>query len=514
MKHGHGRGLTNGGNQCYKIAALQALAHVQPFASFFRELTTENWKVTTKGALADAFETITRELFQTTSDDPVNSKPFCDVLGIYKAQFNKGDQQDSQEAMLFMIEILCKELVLATPLEESDDDWARSVPGALFTCQLQTIHLCHGSYTSVFEHMLSVPLPHRRDGTLSLMDCMALFLAEETLEVDCDLCQGKKKKRKQVGKVLRFPPYLIVHLKRFQRGSDSKLCNMVDWSGLYDFKQFASDLVIRPASCVYRACGVVHHSGSTLNEGHYYTDVVVTPGDFKSQETTTYFRYNDSTVAEAPDPKVDTEGMKTAYIIILSREDAWGRDFKDIFNAPGSGNGSRDADPLVFPTSKERHACDISGTTISVIPDADDVDSEFSGLGGFAHLRGRDRNDDDESFGTPSISESCDGDRGGGDTTSEFIGFYPYKHFKLPPTFFLRGQNWKELVKKKRPTWAMNDWMKLEKVAVDVLHKMKLSDKMDSLPGSVTNFKKELNLDYDLNRLVLREFLQNQTAYR
>ena len=54
----------------------------------------------------------------------------------------------------------------------------------------------------------------------------------------------------------------------------------------------------------------------------------------------------------------------------------------------------------------------------------------------------------------------------------------------------------------------------MEKVAVDVLHKMKLSDKMDSLPGSVTNFKKELNLDYDLNRLVLREFLQNQTAYR
>ena len=61
---------------------------------------------------------------------------------------------------------------------------------------------------------LSLPLPKRR-GSLSLHDCLKLFVVSETISGwKCPKCQCARTARKCMD-VWQLPPVLVVHLKRF-----------------------------------------------------------------------------------------------------------------------------------------------------------------------------------------------------------------------------------------------------------------------------------------------------------
>lgn len=97
--------------------------------------------------------------------------------------------------------------------------------------------------------------------TTTLEDCLRAFSAEETLDGDnrpvCARCRRRRKSSKSLA-IHRFPPILVIHLKRFQYNSTSrtKLSTAVDFpigSGL-DLVPY-STAAARPSSSGNSAAG-------------------------------------------------------------------------------------------------------------------------------------------------------------------------------------------------------------------------------------------------------------------
>ncbi|XP_010155184.1 PREDICTED: ubiquitin carboxyl-terminal hydrolase 2 [Eurypyga helias] len=147
--------------------------------------------------------------------------------------------------------------------------------GDLFVGQLKSSLTCSecGYCSTAFDPFwdLSLPIPKKGYGEVTLMDCLRLFTKEDVLDGDekptCCRCKARTRCTKKFS-IQKFPKILVLHLKRFSeaRIRTSKLTTFVNFQLKdLDLREFASQ------SCnhaVYNLYAVSNHSGTTMG-GHY-----------------------------------------------------------------------------------------------------------------------------------------------------------------------------------------------------------------------------------------------------
>lgn len=164
---------------------------------------------------------------------------------------------------------------------------------------------------------LSLPLlPTGSSDTLTLEACIREFMKVEELSSDnmwrCPKCQDFRNATKQFT-LWKLPPYLIMHIKRFQsdaRRGHSKRADVVA-APLHDLD--LSPFVSSESLATYNLYAVCNHHG-TMSSGHY-TAVCRSTG-FDGGPRTNWFLFDDASITPiSPDQVID----KNNYLLLFER---------------------------------------------------------------------------------------------------------------------------------------------------------------------------------------------------
>ncbi|NXU28850.1 UBP2 hydrolase, partial [Thalassarche chlororhynchos] len=311
-------GLRNLGNTCFMNSILQCLSNTKELRDYclqnqyLRDLNNNSRMRTT---LMSEFAKLIQLLWTSSPNDSVSPSEFKTQIQRYAPRFVGYNQQDAQEFLRFLLDGLHNEVnrVLVRPRASTDtldhlpDDeksrqmWRRyqeredSRIGDLFVGQLKSSLTCSecGYCSTAFDPFwdLSLPIPKKGYGEVTLMDCLRLFTKEDVLDGDekptCCRCKARTRCTKKFS-IQKFPKILVLHLKRFSeaRIRMSKLTTFVNFQLKdLDLREFASQ------SCnhtVYNLYAVSNHSGTTMG-GHYTAYC-------KSPVSSEWHSFNDSRV--------------------------------------------------------------------------------------------------------------------------------------------------------------------------------------------------------------------------
>ncbi|XP_006020441.1 ubiquitin carboxyl-terminal hydrolase 2 isoform X1 [Alligator sinensis] len=291
-------GLRNLGNTCFMNSILQCLSNTRELrdyclqSQYLRDLNNTSRMHT---ALMSEFAKLLQLLWTSPPNDAVSPSEFKTQIQRYAPRFVGYNQQDAQEFLRFLLDGLHSEVnrVLVRPRASADNldhlpdeekgrqMWRRyqeredSRIGDLFVGQLKSSLTCSecGYCSTAFDPFwdLSLPIPKKGYGEVTLMDCLRLFTKEDVLDGDekptCCRCKARTRCTKKFS-IQKFPKILVLHLKRFSeaRIRTSKLTTFVNFPLRdLDLREFAAQ------SCnhaVYNLYAVSNHSGTTMG-GHY-----------------------------------------------------------------------------------------------------------------------------------------------------------------------------------------------------------------------------------------------------
>ncbi|KAM6190881.1 ubiquitin carboxyl-terminal hydrolase 2 isoform 1-T1 [Sarcoramphus papa] len=311
-------GLRNLGNTCFMNSILQCLSNTKELRDYCLQnqyLRDLNNNSRMRTALMSEFAKLIQLLWTSSPNDSVSPSEFKTQIQRYAPRFVGYNQQDAQEFLRFLLDGLHSEVnrVLVRPRASTDtldhlpDDeksrqmWRRyqeredSRIGDLFVGQLKSSLTCSecGYCSTAFDPFwdLSLPIPKKGYGEVTLMDCLRLFTKEDVLDGDekptCCRCKARTRCTKKFS-IQKFPKILVLHLKRFSeaRIRTSKLTTFVNFQLKdLDLREFASQ------SCnhaVYNLYAVSNHSGTTMG-GHYTAYC-------KSPVSSEWHSFNDSRV--------------------------------------------------------------------------------------------------------------------------------------------------------------------------------------------------------------------------
>ncbi|NXP49402.1 UBP2 hydrolase, partial [Heliornis fulica] len=311
-------GLRNLGNTCFMNSILQCLSNTRELRDYCLQnqyLRDLNNNSRMRTALMSEFAKLIQLLWTSSPNDSVSPSEFKTQIQRYAPRFVGYNQQDAQEFLRFLLDGLHSEVnrVLVRPRASTDtldhlpDDeksrqmWRRyqeredSRIGDLFVGQLKSSLTCSecGYCSTAFDPFwdLSLPIPKKSYGEVTLMDCLRLFTKEDVLDGDekptCCRCKARTRCTKKFS-IQKFPKILVLHLKRFSeaRIRTSKLTTFVNFQLKdLDLREFASQ------SCnhtVYNLYAVSNHSGTTMG-GHYTAYC-------KSPVSSEWHSFNDSRV--------------------------------------------------------------------------------------------------------------------------------------------------------------------------------------------------------------------------
>ncbi|NXR62721.1 UBP2 hydrolase, partial [Rhadina sibilatrix] len=311
-------GLRNLGNTCFMNSILQCLSNTKELRDYCLQnqyLRDLNNNSRMRTALMSEFAKLIQLLWTSSPNESVSPSEFKTQIQRYAPRFVGYNQQDAQEFLRFLLDGLHSEVnrVLVRPRASTDtldhlpDDeksrqmWRRyqeredSRISDLFVGQLKSSLTCSecGYCSTAFDPFwdLSLPIPKKGYGEVTLMDCLRLFTKEDVLDGDekptCCRCKARTRCTKKFS-IQKFPKILVLHLKRFSeaRIRSSKLTTFVNFPlKELDLREFASQ------SCnhaVYNLYAVSNHSGTTMG-GHYTAYC-------KSPVSSEWHTFNDSRV--------------------------------------------------------------------------------------------------------------------------------------------------------------------------------------------------------------------------
>ncbi|NXF77710.1 UBP2 hydrolase, partial [Sclerurus mexicanus] len=311
-------GLRNLGNTCFMNSILQCLSNTKELRDYCLQnqyLRDLNNNSRMRTALMSEFAKLIQLLWTSSPNESVSPSEFKTQIQRYAPRFVGYNQQDAQEFLRFLLDGLHSEVnrVLVRPRASTDsldhlpDDeksrqmWRRyqeredSRISDLFVGQLKSSLTCTecGYCSTAFDPFwdLSLPIPKKGYGEVTLMDCLRLFTKEDVLDGDekptCCRCKARTRCTKKFS-IQKFPKILVLHLKRFSeaRIRSSKLTTFVNFQLKdLDLREFASQ------SCnhaVYNLYAVSNHSGTTMG-GHYTAYC-------KSPVSSEWHSFNDSRV--------------------------------------------------------------------------------------------------------------------------------------------------------------------------------------------------------------------------
>ncbi|XP_061870177.1 ubiquitin carboxyl-terminal hydrolase 2 isoform X2 [Colius striatus] len=291
-------GLRNLGNTCFMNSILQCLSNTKELRDYCLQnqyLRDLNNNSRMRTALMSEFAKLIQLLWTSSPNDSVSPSEFKTQIQRYAPRFVGYNQQDAQEFLRFLLDglhsevnrVLVRPRTSTDPLDHLPDEeksrqmWRRyqeredSRIGDLFVGQLKSSLTCSecGYCSTAFDPFwdLSLPIPKKSYGEVTLMDCLRLFTKEDVLDGDekptCCRCKARTRCTKKFS-IQKFPKILVLHLKRFSeaRVRTSKLTTFVNFQLKdLDLREFASQ------SCnhaVYNLYAVSNHSGTTMG-GHY-----------------------------------------------------------------------------------------------------------------------------------------------------------------------------------------------------------------------------------------------------
>jgi len=357
-------GLTNLGNTCFMNSAMQCLSAVPHLVEYFlsanerkvvedsRQLgdnASSNGKRNKyKGLLAEEFGTTIRHMWQGAAYSCYAPRELKSLVGKVANRFEGYEQHDCQEFLRFFVDVLHQDLnrVYKTPpyaeikdrlegeslrqLSQRWWDYYRERQDSHISDVFQGQFVSHSTcrtckYTSTtFDPFfdLSLPIPSKsglssRYNNCTIEDCLQKSFIVEDLSVKagyvCSKCKQTRAYTKQIG-VYRWPPVLMVHLKRFLHKGyrSSKISTQVKFGLQLDISQLDQQDMNEGDPIedlpMYDLVGVANHVGS-LHGGHYTADTLHTlSGNWTS--------YSDTQMQEITPSSLDPT---TAYCFFYVR---------------------------------------------------------------------------------------------------------------------------------------------------------------------------------------------------
>lgn len=322
----HPIGLRNIGNTCFFNAALQCLFRVQKLTDFVfsdqfeKNLNTSNPKGS-GGKIARAYRSLLAGVCTSKTALSPDSLRMA-ITSKYK-RFNNYQQHDSQEMIGAILDGLHEDMNQAAGKAKADkpDKEADSWDLYKFENDSPIMKIFHGEYINEIvcpkcnksdtTHdpflFFSVPIPDSFFGGTSLSKCIQKFSAVDVLDKNntwnCPFCKNSVQAKKSL-KVYKCPQVLIVHLKRFNQATHSKITTSVDYPDILD----SGDFVTSNEKYKYKLIGVVIHSGSLF--GGHYTACALT------QTTNKWHLYDDSRVTEISQKSAH---VGNAYVLFYQR---------------------------------------------------------------------------------------------------------------------------------------------------------------------------------------------------
>ncbi|XP_076859693.1 ubiquitin carboxyl-terminal hydrolase 26-like [Brachyhypopomus gauderio] len=349
-------GFPNIGNTCYMNATLQCLLSLSCFWSPI-EAQCSSWTDPSSCQMLRCFA----DLQQGRLTSCCSSKK-KDLLGALNAcisvrcpAFGEDYEQDAHEFLMMSLLQLKEE---GETLRVSSFSYI--CPVANFEFHLKSVRTCsscglQSSREEDFNH-LSVNL------SSTLTDSLHSYFKSTDLEVKCDCGQGNK--TSEAVEFLTLPRILILHIKRFDT-LGQKLRNPMDIPSELDLSAFPGVASLRqplsgPAytqekphekqvdnleksslpeqvvnesregqgekvqhvsplesvpTDIYRLHAVVSHLGSSMNNGHYISDVAEEKGE-------RWLTFDDSNVSKIKEPTILKRRAKTAYLLFYMQSGA------------------------------------------------------------------------------------------------------------------------------------------------------------------------------------------------
>jgi ubiquitin C-terminal hydrolase len=290
-------------------AAIQCLSHATALSEYFLRDQHLASIIDDAGQLTQAYRKLLKCLWyppelgkgESTSFSPTS---FRDSLIERAPQFAGYRQHDAQEFLCVFLNLLHEEgrrlvpgkegVLVANPdiapranvADEASEAWRcylhqnRSVIVDLFHGQSRSTLSCAcGHKASSFAPLVYLCLPVRSENTRvgfsDVGQCLRAYTSTERLSPKngwrCPHCKVISEAEKKID-ILKCPPLLVVHLKRFQFdaivGSNVKLTDHVSFPvDGFDLSRFLPEVVHGDPS-LYDLFAVINHMGSLLG-GHY-----------------------------------------------------------------------------------------------------------------------------------------------------------------------------------------------------------------------------------------------------
>ena len=284
------RGLRNTRNTCYMNSILQCLSHTLPLREFY---VSDEYKqfLNKRGDLSSAFKRVMVELWDSTSQLPVDPYVLRREVKARTDRFPVDRQHDAHEFMGFLLNELHEGINRARVKgrkSPADNEtlgeacarhltWENSRISELFGGMLRSEVCCSvcSDKSIVYIPFLDIALPiperiqrpyHNDSPYFSLIGCLNMITAKEILDGEerpyCNKCMGLTKSTKLMS-IAELPKFLVIQLKRF---SFNPVRTKLSTPVIFNYKLILKD--IASTNHTYSLYGVVCHSGS-ISAGHY-----------------------------------------------------------------------------------------------------------------------------------------------------------------------------------------------------------------------------------------------------
>ncbi|KAL5110730.1 Ubiquitin carboxyl-terminal hydrolase 8 [Taenia crassiceps] len=324
------RGLKNMGNTCYMNSTLQCLLHTPHLWYFFVSRKF-------RGHLVQSFAKFVCEMTNPSSIEAYLPNMLKETFGSSHSMFADGQQQDSHEFLMILLDSLHEELNRSEKAEFSENhaklegvsvdyladlSWSRNrarddsvildwFNGQLLsTVQCLTCNRC----SHAFDEFMYLSVSIQGSDSTDLMKCIEEFFESEALSGEnlwwCPQCKIPCEALKTFG-IWRPPEYLIIHLKRFRSYiACEKINSYVHFplTGL-SLSDFTKNIAV--SDCIYDLYGVINHHGS-VQSGHY-TAFCFDLADHR------WWNFDDSRVTELSEADILTPA---AYVLFYKRSRA------------------------------------------------------------------------------------------------------------------------------------------------------------------------------------------------